>query len=221
MERRQFISLIIVLSILWLNMSCQSTVSKEENFIQFVVQPKLEKGKAASLSIFFKEKPDAGSLQIAKQGDELFATLDAAVIAANIESDGPYYKYQTSIPEDANGNFNLPILEAKIKGKKYHSPAYSVEVLDTVSAGQHPIRMLLQTDKEVYQLKDTINLTLSAYSKFFDVHYTSDAKLVAQGAPSSVFEIADEGHVDYMTGIPGFKAYVDQHFDVVRFVWNA
>lgn len=81
--------------------------------------------------------------------------------------------------------------------------------------------MVLVTDKDRYQVDDTIRLSLYEYAKFSQIARFTPSDLVAKGAPEALFEVIDEGNVDYKVGITDFKKYMHAHFKVASFTWNA
>lgn len=212
----------IIACILTICSSCSSSGQiKNDEMLFFVYQPKLELNRSTAVKIFFKGKPDLGSITISKAEGDLETDFDVATIEKELETEGTDYFYEFQFDAKALGKVNFPIIEAKIAGKVYKSTPASIEVVDQLTVDNTAVQTVLMADKEVYSLADTIHLSLFEYSKFMQLARFTPADLVKKGAPEAMLEIIDEGNVDYKVGIEGFKKTIDDHFNVVSFEWNA
>lgn len=88
--------IIIILSSLYLIFflfACQDSVKeKEDDKIWIIVQPKVELHKSISIKIYFKSKPDQGTVRVIQKSNNDF-DLEGAEIENNIKSDGTNYYY--------------------------------------------------------------------------------------------------------------------------------
>lgn len=212
----------ILLSLFLFTFSCSSpgqTTDKE--MVTFVGQPKIALHQSTAIKVYFKGKPDPGSIVITSAEGNLETDFDAATMEKELETEGTAYFYEFQFDAGSLGKVNFPIIEAQIAGKKYKSQPASIEVVEQLPVDSDAVRTILMTDKEVYSLEDTITLSLFEYSKFMQISRFTPAELVKKGAPEAMIAIIDEGNVDYKVGIEDFKKTIDDHFNVASFEWNA
>lgn len=222
LSMKAFFKAAVLLSVFLLLFSCNSPgQTKDKEMVAFVGQPKIELNRSTAIKVYFKGKPDPGSIVVTPAEGNLETDFDAATIEKELEAEGTEYFYEFQFDAGALGKVNFPIIEAQIAGKKYKSQPASIEVVEQLPIDSDAVRTVLTTDKEVYSLGDTITLSLFEYSKFMQISRFTPAELVKKGAPEAMIEIIDEGNVDYKVGIEGFKKTIDTHFDVGSFEWNA
>ncbi|AZA93208.1 Uncharacterised protein [Chryseobacterium nakagawai] len=213
----KFLCLFFLFSLLSCNGSPQT---QDEERIWLVFQPKVEQNKSVILKLFFRSKPDNGSIKVLSASSNTDTELDDSKIEKEMKSDGKYYFYDIFFEAGALGKSDLPVIEAKINGKTYKSKAATIEVVKKQDVDNNAVRLVLETDKSRYHVNDTIKLSLYEYSKFSQISKFTPADLVKKGAPEALFEVIDTGNVDYEVGIVGFKKYIDANFKVVTYHWN-
>lgn len=219
---KAFFKAVILVTIFLFSFSCCSPgQATDKEMITLVGQPKIALHQSTAIKVYFKEKPDLGSIVVTSAEGDLETDFDAATIEKELEAEGTAYFYEFQFDAGSLGNVNFPIIEAQIAGKKYKSQPASIEVVEQLSVDSDAVRTILMTDKEVYSLEDTITLSLFEYSKFMQITRFTPAELVKKGAPEAMMAIIDEGNVDYKVGIESFKKTIDDHFDVASFQWNA
>lgn len=212
---------ILCLFFLFSLLSCNGSLkTQDDESIWLVFQPKVELNRSVTLRLFFRNKPDNGSIKVLSAPAKTDMELDGAKIEKEIKSDGEYYFYDIFFEAAVPGKSNLPIIEAKIGGKTYKSKAEAIEVVKEQNIDNNAVRLVLETDKDRYHVNDTIKLSLHEYSKFSQISKFTPADLVKKGAPEALFEVIDVGNVDYEVGIVGFKKYIDAHFNVASYHWN-
>lgn len=210
-------SLVLILAL----SSCKGKGNEQEDAkVWIVAQPQVQLSKSTVVKIFFKSKPDPGTVRVIQESTKTDLELDGAEIENNIESDGTNYYYDLNFTAANLGKSALPIIAAKIGGKDYKSTQYAIEVLKKQTVDRNAVKLFLTADKDRYQLHDTIKISLYEYAKFSSTAKFTPADLVRNGAPEALFEVIDEGNVDYKVGIVGFKAYIDANFNVAKFTWN-
>ncbi len=220
MKKRSFILSLIILSLSLI--SCQEKdLKKEEEKIWIVAQPQIELNRSVMVKIFFKKKPDSGSVQVKQYSNEGINELNGAQIEKGMEYDGTNYHYDMVFEAGKLGKSDFPIISADIDGVNYKSAPISTEVVKKQQVDSNSVRLSLIADKDRYQLKDTIRVSLLEYSRFSGKARFTPADLVKKGAPEALFAVIDEGNVDYKVGIVGFKAFIDSNFNVISFDWNA
>lgn len=202
-------------------LSCSgSPQAQDEERIWLVFQPKVELNRSVTLKLFFRSKPDNGSIKVLSASSKTDSELDGSKIEKEMKSDGKYYFYDIFFEAGALGKSNLPVIEAKINGKTYKNKAEAIEVVKKQDIDNNAVRLVLETDKNSYHVNDTIKLSLYEYSKFSQISKFTPADLVKKGAPEALFAVIDEGNVDYEIGIEGFKKYIDGNFKVATYHWN-
>ncbi|WP_293916071.1 MULTISPECIES: hypothetical protein [unclassified Sphingobacterium] len=200
---------------------CGGSSQKQDNeMIWLVFQPTVELNKSVTLRLFFKNKPETGSIKVHSATKDAYEKLDGSEIEREMESQGDLYVYDITFEAGSLGKSNLPIIEAKIAGKIYKSSAAVIEVVEKQDVNINAVKLVLETDKDRYNIDDTIRLVLYEYSKFSQISKFTPADLVEKGAPEALFAIIDSGNVDYEVGIPGFKKLIDANFNVANYDWN-
>lgn len=212
----------LMVAILTLSACSRNSGKQNEEQIWMVVQPQLELNRTTTAKVFFKDRPDTGSISIKviESENEADYDLDGKQIARDLESDGKNYYYAIEFTAGRPGKAFLPVIEAKIAGKSYKSKPVSIEVLKKQVVDSSAIKLVLSADHATYQYGDTINIALTEYTKFTEIARFTPADLVKKGAPEALFAVIDEGNVDYKVGIMGFKSYIDANFKVASFDWN-
>lgn len=220
MKKRSFILSLIILSLSLI--SCQEKKQKkEEEKIWIVAQPQIELNRSVVVKIFFKNKPDSGSVRVQQFSNEGNHELNGAQIEEGMEHDGTNYHYDMLFEAGKLGKSDFPIISADIDGVNYKSAPVSIEVVKKQQVDSNSVRLSLIADKDRYHLKDTIRVSLLEYSRFSGKARFTPADLVKNGAPEALFAVIAEGNVDYKVGIVGFKAFIDSNFNVINFDWNA
>ncbi|MEJ2882248.1 hypothetical protein [Pedobacter sp. GR22-6] len=217
----KYVILLSSLILIFILISCRKTADKKEDEkVWIVAQPQVELNKSSVVKIFFKGKPDQGSVRVIQKNNKTGIDLDAAEIENNIESDGTNHYYELVFTAGDLGKSDLPVIAAKIAGKDYESAPCAIEVVKQQHVDSNAVKLFLKADKDRYQLQDTIKISLYEYAKFSSTAKFTPADLVKNGAPEALFEVIDEGNVDYKVGIVGFKSYIDANFNVAKFTWN-
>lgn len=216
------ISHLLVLPIaVLLFISCKQTSKEDLNDkVWMIIQPELELNRSTTARIYFSSKPEAGSIKISQIAANDDYDLDPKHIEENLESDGTNLYYDIEFTAGKLGNSNLPVIEAVISGQRYKSKQISINVIQKQIVDSNAIRLVFSTDKESYLKNDTISLSLSEYSKFYQRAKFTPAELVKKGAPEALFAIIEDGNVDYKVGIVGFKDFINTNFKASHFTWN-
>ena len=210
-------SLILILTLI----SCGGTADKKgDEKVWIIAQPEVQLNKSIVVKIFFKSKPDPGSVQVIQKSKKTVFELDGAEIENSIEPEGANFYYERIFTAGNLGMSDLPTITAKIGGKSYKSASHVIEVVKKQEIDSNAVKLFLVADKDHYQLHDTIKISLHEYAKFSSTAKFTPADLVKKGAPEVLFEVIDEGNVDYKVGIVGFKSYTDANFNVAKFTWN-
>ncbi|PJJ79254.1 BatD family protein [Mucilaginibacter auburnensis] len=209
--------LLMVVSVL---LSCTpSSKPGDDEMIWLVTQPQVELHKTAITTIFFRHKPDKGSIKVIS-GNELDIDFNGSEIERGIKYDKANYYYEYEFTAGKLGKSATPVIEIKVNGNTYKSTPGLIEVVEKLKVDSNAIRMVLSSDKNQYKLGDTVLLSLDTYAKFVNYSRFTPDDLVKKGARDALFAIIAEGNVDYEVGIQGFKAYIDANFNVVNFDWN-
>ncbi|MGJ1196407.1 hypothetical protein ACR777_09045 [Sphingobacterium spiritivorum] len=212
---------LLYLSLLFTLTFCSGSSEKQEQeMIWLVFQPKVELNKSVTLRLFFKNKPETGSIKVHSATKDNYEELEGSEIEREMQSQDDLYFYDITFEAGSLGKSDLPIIEAKIDGKIYKSSAEVIEVAEKQDVDINAIKLVLESDKDRYTIDDTIRLALYEYSKFSQISKFTPEDLVKKGAPEALFAIIDSGNVDYEVGILGFKKYIDAHFNVANYDWN-
>ncbi|MFN0255538.1 hypothetical protein [Pedobacter ureilyticus] len=206
--------------ILTLNACNNPSEKTQDSQIWMVVQPQVELNRTTTAKVFFRARPDTGSIKVIQLENEADYALDGRQIESELKSDGKNYYYAIEFTAGKLGKTTLPLIEASIAGETYTSAKVPIQVVDKQTVDPSAVRLVLTADQSSYQQSDTISFTLDEYSKFAEMARFTPADLVKKGAPEALFAIIDEGNVDYKVGIVGFKTYIDAHFNVASFDWN-
>lgn len=206
--------------------SCQEKELQNKE-VYLVIQPELELNKSTNFAIYFKEKPDEGSLRMdpisnAKLAVEVNGENQWQISTTNIDENGKkvaYYALDNYITATKLGNVTIPEVTVKIKGEIYRSKPFVVKVVDKVNVNDRSVLLELSTDKETYDLTDTIRLTLHEYSKFSKTDRSPAKKRELtkedlENAMNLTIKIED------FVGNENLEKYLDDYFKDINFDWN-
>lgn len=216
----------LVLILLTTIASCQqkksnssSTIKKTSAMINVIIQPVLEMGKSQVFEIRFNQKPDIGSFKMINP-DGLTLTNGIAEEHIHKQETG-YSLYDYAMPTHL-GTIEIPAVSIKVKGKEYTSQPFSITVVDTIQSGdKNAVKMVWVPNRDVYQVKDTIVLTLYEFSKFSNIQHevpstiqTPDNNISIKSKKNTI-TITKHVEIDDLTGINNLQKYLDNKFEIL------
>lgn len=213
--------------------SCQG--ENENQFVQIIVQPEVELNKTFDITITFRVKPDSvwtttDQIENLELADELNNSLKRFHESSTIneetnKTENYYVSYNIATPQKV-GQVSFPSIFYKIKGKEYKTQPFSITVVEKLEINENSLTLKLSSNKETYNITDTIKLNLFEFSKFDLVSRFTKRELEnsinnlnLKGEQNSL-QISFEKGVDDFVGIMGFEKYIDENFKIVSFDYN-
>lgn len=214
---------LVILPLLGMFLNCKNTSVQED--VMVIVQPTVEKGSTNSFKILFKDLTLKDSIFISKT-DSLEFNDNPSIREDVIINGHKYLEYYTYLIPLKNGEIALPVIKGITKNKTITATPRTLKVVDKIKeVTENDIVLNWVSDKNSYQLTDTIHFALYEYSRFYEVKKTTTKQDSIFSLPKMegkgnkiIFEV--ESDMYKISGNKKLEHQLSNDFEVITFDYD-